>query len=203
MRRSNHPMALIAHFSVLKGHASVLKGHDFSRATNAAQQTRALAPEGCLSGISQARQRFAIRNSIGRLKFVLLPAFVLLSSTPCRSQESPQFAACEKKDDSQTGLDHCASDEAGRVDAALNRAYQQLRLKAKRTPGAIEKIEQLEKAWMHYRDAYLAAMYPEENKQAAYGSIFPMEFDLLRADLTREQTKKVKELIQQYEEEGQ
>ncbi len=137
------------------------------------------------------------------LKSFAVAICVLFSASLCHAQVSPQFAACEKKDDTQTGLDHCASDEAKRADDALNQAYQQLRLKAKQTPGALEKIKQFEEAWIHFRDAYLAAMYPEDDKQAAYGSIFPMEFDLLRADLTKEQTKKLKELIKQYSDEGQ
>jgi len=135
-------------------------------------------------------------------KYLVLATFALLCASVCLSQVSPQFAACEKKDESQTGLDRCASEEAGRADAALNQAYQQLRLKTKQVAGALDKIKLFEEAWIRYRDAYLDAMYPEEDKLAAYGSIFPMEFDLLRADLTREQTKKLKELIKQYSDEG-
>jgi len=95
-------------------------------------------------------------------------------------------------------LDHCASDEAARRDADLNRTYQQLRSKAKQSPGATEKIERAELAWIQYRDAYLDSMFPAEDKQANYGSIYPMDFALLRADLTQEQTKRLKELIKQY-----
>jgi hypothetical protein len=42
------------------------------------------------------------------------------------------------------------------------------------------------------------AMYPAKNKQAEYGSIYPMEADLLRAKLTQQQVAALKELQQQY-----
>ena len=41
-------------------------------------------------------------------------------------------------------------------------------------------------------------MYPAKNKQAEYGSIYPMEADLLRAKLTQQQVAALKELQQQY-----
>ena len=42
------------------------------------------------------------------------------------------------------------------------------------------------------------AMYPAENKQAEYGSIYPMEAGLLRAKLTQRQVTALKELLRQY-----
>jgi len=128
---------------------------------------------------------------------------VVLSALSCYSQESAQFKACTNKDQTQTGLDRCADDEATRTDADLNRTYQQLKLLAKQIPGAIEKIEKTERAWIQYRDAYLEAMYPAADKQANYGSIYPMDFALLRAELTQAQTMRLKELIKQYAGEGQ
>jgi uncharacterized protein YecT (DUF1311 family) len=144
-----------------------------------------------------------MRASISSLTLLLLAAFAALGVLPCHSQVSPQFDACAEKDQTQTGLDRCASDEAQRADAALNDAYRQLRSMARKISGATAKVERLERAWILYRDTYLAAMFPADDKQVAYGTEFPMDFDLLRADLTREQTKKVNELIKQYNEEGQ
>ena len=42
-------------------------------------------------------------------------------------------------------------------------------------------------------------MYPEENKQAAYGTMFPMEVDLLYASLTRGHIKAMIELQHSFE----
>jgi len=98
-------------------------------------------------------------------------------------------------------MDHCASDEAARADSELNSVYQRLLSKAERVPGASEKIKDFEKAWIKYRDAYIEAMYPEEDKQAAYGTVYPMEVDLLIATLTRKHTEEIQDLIKQYDEE--
>ena len=85
-----------------------------------------------------------------------------------------------------------------RVDAELNDTYQKLLAAARKEPGAVEKIRTAERAWITYRDAYMDAMYPAKDKQASYGSIFPMEANLLRAHLTRQQIDALKELLKQY-----
>jgi uncharacterized protein YecT (DUF1311 family) len=133
------------------------------------------------------------------VRCLVLAAFAVLGAWSCHAQASAQFQACSQKDQTQTGMDHCASDEAARADAELNRTYQQLRSSAKQVPGAVEKVERAERVWIQYRDAYLAAMFPAEDKQAAYGSEYPMNFGLLRAGLTREQAMKLKELIKHYD----
>jgi uncharacterized protein YecT (DUF1311 family) len=92
----------------------------------------------------------------------------------------------------------CASDEAARVDAELNGVYRKLLSKAASQPEAVAKIKAAEKAWIAYRDAYMDAMYPAKDKQAEYGSIYPMEVDLLHAKLTQQQVTALKELLQQY-----
>ena len=136
------------------------------------------------------------------MKYLFLAVFAILSAFTGHSQ-SAQFRACAEKDQTQTGLDRCAGKEAARADADLNRIYQELRSKAKQLPRATEKIEIAERAWIQYRDAYLDAMFPAEDKQAHYGSIFPMDFDLLHAELTQEQTKRLSKLIKQYDQEAQ
>jgi len=49
----------------------------------------------------------------------------------------------------------------------------------------LRRFKAAERAWIAYRDAYMGAMYPAKDKQAEYGSIYPMEADLLRAKLTQ------------------
>jgi uncharacterized protein YecT (DUF1311 family) len=137
------------------------------------------------------------------VRYILVAVFVVLGSLSCYSQESAQFKACTNKEETQTGLDRCADEEATRTNAELGRTYQKLKLLAKEIPGATEKIENAERAWIQYRDAYLVAMYPLKDKQANYGTIYPMDFALLRAELTQAQTMRLKELIKQYGGEGQ
>ena len=99
----------------------------------------------------------------------------------------------------QLEMNACASDEAARVDTELNDTYRKLLSQAASEPEAVAKIKASEKAWIAYRDAYMDAMYPAKDKQAEYGSIYPMDADLLRAKLTRQQVMALKELLQQYD----
>lgn len=137
------------------------------------------------------------------MRFLVIAAFVFLGSISCQSQESKQFRACTQKEMSQTGMDGCASDEAARADSELNDAYRHLLSKAERVPGATAKVKAFESAWITYRDSYIEAMFPAEDKQIAYGSMYPMSVDIIRAKLTPDQTKELRELIKQYDEEGQ
>ena len=98
----------------------------------------------------------------------------------------------------QTAMHVCASEEAQRVDAELNDTYRMLLSVAGRRPAAVEKIEIAERAWITYRDAYIEAMYPAEDKLAEYGSIFLTEANLLRSQLTRQQIVALKDLLKQH-----
>jgi uncharacterized protein YecT (DUF1311 family) len=137
------------------------------------------------------------------MRFLVFVAVVFLSSISCLSQKSTQFRDCTGKEQTQSGLNSCASDEAARADSQLNDAYQRLLTKAERVPGATEKVKTAEKTWIKYRDAYIDAMFPADDKQAAYGTMYPMNFDLTRAELTRQQTKELRVLIVLYDQEGQ
>ena len=123
---------------------------------------------------------------------------LLLASLPALAQDSAQYRACNEKAKTQTEMNQCANDEAARVDTELDEVFRKLLSQAASQGEAVAKIKAAERAWVAYRDAYLDAMYPAKNKQAEYGSIFPMEANLLRAKLTRRQVTALKELLQQY-----
>jgi uncharacterized protein YecT (DUF1311 family) len=95
-------------------------------------------------------------------------------------------------------MNACASGEAARLDAELNEVYRKLLSQAASQAGAVAKVKAAERAWIAYRDAYLDAMYPAEDKPAEYGTIYPMEAELLRAKLTQQQVTALKELLKQY-----
>jgi len=95
-------------------------------------------------------------------------------------------------------MNACANEEAVRVDADLNDVYRKLLSKAASRPEALAKIKAAERAWVAYRDAYIDAMYPANDKQAEYGSVYPMEVDLLRAKLTGQQVAALRALLEQY-----
>ncbi len=127
-----------------------------------------------------------------------LPIVFLLVSLPSLAQDSAQYRACNDKAKTQMEMNACASQEAARSDAELNEVYRKLLSQAASQQEAVAKIKAAERAWVAYRDAYMDAMYPAKDKQAEYGSIYPMEADLLRAKLTQQQVVALKELLQQY-----
>jgi uncharacterized protein YecT (DUF1311 family) len=92
----------------------------------------------------------------------------------------------------------CANEEAVRTDTELNNVYRTLLSEAGSQPEAVAKIQNAERAWIAYRNAYIDAMYSAKNKQAEYGTIYPMEVALLHAKLTRQQVTALKDLLQQY-----
>jgi uncharacterized protein YecT (DUF1311 family) len=123
---------------------------------------------------------------------------IVLASSLCSAQESPLYLACNKHAKTQYDMNICASNEATRVDDELNRIYKLLLSRAADDPIATAKIKVAEKAWIGYRDAYLEAMYPAEDKQAEYGSTYPMEAALAGARITRQQAGALRELLKQY-----
>jgi uncharacterized protein YecT (DUF1311 family) len=123
---------------------------------------------------------------------------LLIASLPAFAQDSAQYRACNEKAKTQMEMNACASDEVSRVDFELNDVYRNLLLKAGSPPEAAAKIKAAEKAWIVYRDAYMEAMYPAKDKQTDYGSIYPMEANLLCAKLTQLQITALKDLLQQY-----
>jgi uncharacterized protein YecT (DUF1311 family) len=102
-----------------------------------------------------------------------------------------------EKTEAQDQVNRCASDEARRADDELNVTYKSVFAAMTGDQVATTKLKAFERAWITYRDAYIAAMYPAPDKQA-YGSITPMEIDLLSARLTREQMKALRDIQQFY-----
>jgi uncharacterized protein YecT (DUF1311 family) len=134
------------------------------------------------------------------LKRIPRVALLLLTlvSLPLLSQPSPRtFDACADKK-TQAELNSCANEEAKRADAELNSTYRTLLSKAAPRPESVAKIKAAERAWIAYRDAYTEATFPAENKQAEYGSMYPMLVNLLRAKLTQQQITALKDLLDQY-----
>lgn len=134
----------------------------------------------------------------GQRPMKYLSIVFLLASLPGLAQDSVQYRACNEKAKTQMEMNACASEEAARVDAQLNEVYRKVLAEAGKQVEAVAKIKTAERAWIAYRDAYMDAMYPAKDKQAEYGSIYPMDADLLRAKLTQRQVTALKELLQQY-----
>ena len=131
------------------------------------------------------------------MRRMILAFFLLVTALFSFSQDSPQYRACMDKAKAQMQMNACTGQEDARVDAAMNKVYQQLLAKAASDQDAVAKIKAAERAWVAYRDAYLEAMYPAKDKATEYGSIYPMDLALLRAKLTRQHITDLQELMKE------
>jgi uncharacterized protein YecT (DUF1311 family) len=82
--------------------------------------------------------------------------------------------SCMDNAQSQTAMDECASKTLAAADKELNQVYQQVLTQYASNKVFIIKLRAAQKAWMAFRDAELQARYPESDKQAMYGSVYPM-----------------------------
>lgn len=130
------------------------------------------------------------------MRYFATMLLLIVASGSVFAQQSSEYRLCSDEAKTQVAMNACASDEAARADAELNDVYRTLLQKATDATAAT-KIKVAERAWIAYRDAYIDAMYPAQNKQAEYGSIYPMEIALLRAKLTRIQIAALQDLSQQ------
>lgn len=137
------------------------------------------------------------KGELGSMRYFAAALFIMLLSVTTPAQESVEYRACQQKAETEMAMNACASDEASRADAQLNDVYRAL-LQKVADPSCVAKIKAAERAWIAYRDALIDAMYPAEDKQVEYGSVYLMEVALLRAELTRLQIDALQDLLQQY-----
>jgi uncharacterized protein YecT (DUF1311 family) len=109
-----------------------------------------------------------------------------LTSAQCLAQYSEMYGRCFEKALTQHALHVCANEEAVRTDTQLNELYQKILAQSKGKSALLVKVRTLERIWITYRDAYIDAMYPADDKQLEYGTSFPTEVDLLRVRLTKQ-----------------
>lgn len=132
------------------------------------------------------------------MRYLLSAIFLFLTASFAFSQNSAQYQACTEKAKAQPELNDCARQEADRVDAKLNKLYQQVLAKAGKDANAIAKIKAAERAWIVYRDAYIEATYPAKDPGLEYGSEYLSDAALLEAKLTQQHMADLEDLLKQY-----
>ena len=113
---------------------------------------------------------------------------------PRKSRTKP--AKCEDTAQTQWELNDCASKDNREAEKELKVLYEQLLARASQKPTYRQKIEAEQTAWIAYRDAALEAKYPAQDKQAGYGSVYPMCYGWYRAALIRRRSEEIKELLE-------
>jgi uncharacterized protein YecT (DUF1311 family) len=61
-----------------------------------------------------------------------------------------------------------------KADSELNSVYQRILNEYKSDTVFIRKLRAAQRAWIVYRDAQLESLYPAQNKQSSYGSVYPV-----------------------------
>ena len=100
-------------------------------------------------------------------------------------------------DGNQLELNACALDDFTKADDELNRTYQALIKSEADEKLFINKLRLAQKAWLAFRDADLEARFAcaEEDPRFCWGSMYPMLFLLRKAELTRERTRHLQQLL--------
>lgn len=88
----------------------------------------------------------------------------------------------------QGEMNQDACDRYKKADAGLNQTYQRILAEYRRDKTFIEKLKVAQRAWLTFRDAHLASIYPAENPRAEYGSVNPMCQCVILEQMTKERT---------------
>jgi len=81
------------------------------------------------------------------------------------------------------------------ADKELNSVYNQILTDYKDNVAFIMKLKASQLQWIKFRDTEVEMKFPEADKQASYGTMFPMCQTGYLALLTKERTKKLKEWL--------
>ncbi|WP_296146551.1 lysozyme inhibitor LprI family protein [uncultured Flavobacterium sp.] len=102
------------------------------------------------------------------------------------------FSSLSVFSQSQASENEKTSQAYMKADKELNQVYQQILKEYKSDKVFIASLKKAQQAWIAFRDAEVAANYPAKNGMQAYGSAFPMCWNLTLAELTKERTAKLK-----------
>jgi len=129
-----------------------------------------------------------------RARLLVIPFVIVCVVAGQQKSKRDVFVECDKTAKTQADLNKCAIRDDASANDEMNRAYQELLRRAASDAIAVKKIEASQQAWIAFREAQIDALYPAENKME-YGSAFTMCVNLLRADLTQQRTKMLKEML--------
>ena len=92
----------------------------------------------------------------------------------------------------QGDLDEQACGQLHKVDVAMNEIYSRVLKEYAKDAEFIAKLKIAQKAWAAFRDAQLDALFPKADKQAEYGTVYPMCHCIDLQSLTEERTRQLK-----------
>jgi len=95
----------------------------------------------------------------------------------------------------QSEMNRCADLDARKADADLNHVYQELLSKLKSDENATKKLRAAQRAWVAFRDAHLQEVYPAQDKQREYGSMYPMCYAEIATAITKDRTAQLRRIL--------
>ncbi|HEX5705730.1 MAG TPA: lysozyme inhibitor LprI family protein [Pyrinomonadaceae bacterium] len=101
--------------------------------------------------------------------------------------------ACVAQTQAEMNAEACGAYRA--ADEELNRVYARILRDYRSDVKFVRKLRAAQRAWLVYRDAHLAARFPEEDKRGNYGSVFPMCFCMVQEEVTRARTEVLKKWV--------
>lgn len=101
---------------------------------------------------------------------------------------------------SQDQMHQEAREAYRKADLELNEVYQKILVEYQSDTLFIDQLKKTQRIWISYRDAELEMKFPAENKQAEYGSAYPLCAFLFLTELTQERTEKLSVWLRGIEE---
>jgi uncharacterized protein YecT (DUF1311 family) len=96
------------------------------------------------------------------------------------------------KAQTQAGMAQDACAQYKKADQALNATYAKVLKDYAKDSQFLAKLKQAQRAWIAFRDAHVAARFPKADKQAEYGSSYPMCRCTVLTELTEQREKELK-----------
>jgi len=75
------------------------------------------------------------------------------------------------------------------------RDYRELLSKLKDNDNATKKLSAAQRAWLAFKDAHIQELYPAGEKQAEYGSKYPMCYAQVATEMTKERTAQLRKML--------
>jgi len=126
----------------------------------------------------------SVNNRFWRFAELMLGLVLFSSPSMAQTHQQKPDTCRDKSHMTQGGLNECAVKELHNAELKLERLLNQL---------GIRRDSPEQKAWEAYRDAQLAALYPQETT-SSYGSVYPMCLAILKRTLTEGRIRDLKAL---------
>lgn len=124
--------------------------------------------------------------------FSIAVIFLLVATSGlCQSTES----LCWKTAAAQSEMNRCADLDAREADADLNHVYQELVSMLKSDDNATKKLRVAQRAWVAFRDAHMQELFPAQDKQREYGSMYPMCYAQVATAMTKARTAQLRRML--------